>query len=453
MARKFLSIEESYKNNAESSKQNKQDLLDKVKKMQGKNKGKSNEITFNNTPAKEKSELEDKLKKEVKRLESKLEDTKEELAASNKSNRELINEQKKFKTEIFDLKQEIKDLKLTLSYTGDLQLEIDNLKRKIVGFEEAAEAEKLKLEKASNSVRNAENSRHSIKQNYDKVNEQLKQERKTNGTLSDKVFKLNNALKHLAYKLSESDKELKEVKEQLGLSNIDVNVSYLLDNFERIDSKQFKNLLNITEALREKFEAKKVKTLISNAPEAPPLDIRMGYISKKDSIWWFYDLSDNEFRLSDELFDVESNTPAKVRIDGAYATLISTYKYNKIARPISINRRKKIEVEKNKIGFMQLEPCNVLLVGSRNMANYISRLKMHGIDAMWHNPFEESERRLASKYKSADLVLVFEQHISHGVWDIVDKKDPKVQSLKKDNANIIVSRVLFHQKQKTSQIT
>lgn len=450
MARKFLSIQESYKNSFESSKQDKKDLLDKVKNMQVKNKGKSSEITFNNTPTREKNESEEKLKKEVKKLESRLEDVKEELATSNKSNRELVGEQKKLKSEIFELKQKIKDLELTIVHMGDVKLELENQKKRIIELELLLEKEGEKQKKLREDLKNSDKGRQTIKQNCDKATENLKTERKTNGVLADKNFKLNNTLKHLAHKLSESEKETRALKDQLGITNVDVNISYLLENFEHIDGKQFKQLSNIYESLKEKFEARKLKSAISLTPPIPKVqeDIRMGYISNEDLKWFFYDLSGNTFKLYGMDLDIESNTPAKVRIEGDFAVVINTYKYNRITRSTGITRKKKIEGEKTKINFMQLEPINVLIVGSRNIVNYVNRLRLHGIEAMCHNPFEESEKRLSSKYKWADLVLVCEQHISHGVWDIVDKKDVKVQSLKKDNANIVVSRILFHQKQK-----
>ncbi|MDY0406122.1 hypothetical protein P5G51_012625 [Virgibacillus sp. 179-BFC.A HS] len=46
---------------------------------------------------------------------------------------------------------------------------------------------------------------------------------------------------------------------------------------------------------------------------------------------------------------------------------------------------------------------------------------------------------MEGKTGRAEIILVCERHIPHGVWDYVDKKQPFVSVLKQDSKDLIAS--------------
>jgi 5-methylcytosine-specific restriction endonuclease McrA len=83
----------------------------------------------------------------------------------------------------------------------------------------------------------------------------------------------------------------------------------------------------------------------------------------------------------------------------------------------------------------------VVIVGARNKAVVKTTLERHGVAVVWHDPFEESDARLQSKCKSADLVLICRRGTSHAAVYAIDIDDPKVQFIEHDNVQIIRNRV------------
>ena len=48
------------------------------------------------------------------------------------------------------------------------------------------------------------------------------------------------------------------------------------------------------------------------------------------------------------------------------------------------------------------------------------------------------------KYQKADLGIVCTSHISHSVYDHIEKKNPKVELIERDNEEWITARVNFN---------
>lgn len=182
-------------------------------------------------------------------------------------------------------------------------------------------------------------------------------------------------------------------------------------------------------------------------------DLKMGYITKHDSTWYFFDIGSYEDE-NYETYEVIGNTsnqkfkqdlPVKciLREDGT-ASVTEVYENHEIPEKITKAFKPKEKGEKKeKTYYEHFGKSKILIIGSRNLAEYEQRLEKHGLIVEVHNPFEENYHRLEGKFNSADVVVVCTSHISHAVMNHIDKKHPKVEMIERDNEEWIAVRVKF----------
>jgi len=76
----------------------------------------------------------------------------------------------------------------------------------------------------------------------------------------------------------------------------------------------------------------------------------------------------------------------------------------------------------------------------------VDRLRKHGLEVLWFNPFEENVSKLESMIGHSDIVIICRRHTKHYVNELIKvsfKNDDKFQFIEKDNEDSIVGRVRF----------
>lgn len=180
-------------------------------------------------------------------------------------------------------------------------------------------------------------------------------------------------------------------------------------------------------------------------PEEPAV---FGYIGETPDGWVFFDLNYHSYRILNEpiIHPLQEGKPAKALVlNETYVQVCQAFDVEPTEMKTTRHKRKqalhKKEVDEEDYPFFGA--YDVLIIGSRNQNGYTKRLEKHGVNVMWHNPFEEGYKRLQGKYQKADVVLVCTRHIPHAVLDHIDKKAKKVALLDRDNEEIVASRLYY----------
>lgn len=198
---------------------------------------------------------------------------------------------------------------------------------------------------------------------------------------------------------------------------------------------------------------KKRKQSLRVLEKEKPEEFKLGYISKKGSVWYFFEINAEEDTYP--IYEVVGNTsnskfqqelPVKCFIkEKGKVVVVDVYTQHEL--PEKMEKPTKPKEKKEKKHYLYFGEAKVLIVGSRNLADYQQRLIKHGLEVDTHNPFEESYTRLEGKCKRADIVLVCTSHISHSVMDHIDKKQEKVLLVERDNEDWLSTLVHFTMKQ------
>lgn len=354
--------------------------------------------------------------------------------------------------------------------------EKNNLKHQL----EQVEKEKWKLQKSYNALHIRceileANQKQSItetlkKQNtyYRIINEDLK---KQNRNLQQRL-KINNTIKKQEEQdrfkqeivslrehnrsLNEKIKSYQDVHQPENLLEV-LKDLITIDNINIFYDKDKNRLQKLTEkATRLKLEKtmqkfKKPKRFqIQDIKEEETM---MGFISKKESTWYFFDTTSQEDGTY-EFYEVIGNTsnhklkeelPVKcyLRDDGT-VTIMEVYPNHELPEKMERTLKpKEKEEKKEKKEYPYFGDGKVLIIGSRNLAEYKQRLSKHGWKVEVHNPFEENYHRIEGKVQQADVVIICTKHISHATMDHIDKKQPKIELIERDNEEWLVARVRF----------
>lgn len=170
-----------------------------------------------------------------------------------------------------------------------------------------------------------------------------------------------------------------------------------------------------------------------------------GYIGQTQSGWVFFDLSYHAYDITHSI-TLQEGKPAKARLLEDNTVHILHLFDVEPSEMKKTRQKRKQQLQKpgdNQTDYPHFGHHHVLVIGSRNQSNYTKRLVKHGVEVLWHNPFEEGYKRLSGKYQKADAVIVCTRHIPHAVLDHIDKKDEKVEFLERDNEEILASRVSY----------
>lgn len=246
---------------------------------------------------------------------------------------------------------------------------------------------------------------------------------------------------------------LELLEEELNKKEASVNFISSLKQIGKIADKlkQLKVKMITEQKARDKFKQSpgtEIEFIVSND------DIRTGYLTKKEKIWYFVNVHES----SNDHYEISTNRsglkfveeqPVKVKIVNGKAVVLRMY----LEIPERESQLKKIEKienlkivkeeEEEMIVYPYFGDYNVLVVGSQRMNQYKERLTKHGLKVELHNPFEEHESRMKPKADRADVVIVCTSHVSHAVLDHLDLHMKKVELIENDTEENIATRTRF----------
>jgi hypothetical protein len=110
-----------------------------------------------------------------------------------------------------------------------------------------------------------------------------------------------------------------------------------------------------------------------------------------------------------------------------------------------VQKKKQKQAQEEK-DYHFIGPVNVLLVTNKNGIKYRERLRKHGVNAEWMDPYEKSFVHIRNRSNSYDVVLLLEDAMPHEARQLIDefKKIPdKVQTMWEAKADDVVARVRY----------
>ena len=246
-------------------------------------------------------------------------------------------------------------------------------------------------------------------------------------------------LQHFKY-LSENYKESLTVKDL-----IDELVERFNDNnymeYEKIYNlyKLYFNKMKFGVGYNYKSEEQKVEENVN---------IEFGWLRVIDDRWFFVGTNYKTYPIINTVPYMKNGIPAKAIVEFGLANLIKAFQNYSFdydmyeENSLFINKYKR----KNTNEYVNFGNFTVLIVGSLYKNRYMDRLRKHGLDVLWFNPFEENVSKLESMIGRSDIVIICRRHTKHYVNELINmsfKDDNKFQFIEKDNEDSIVGRVRF----------
>lgn len=315
-----------------------------------------------------------------------------------------------------------------------------------------------------------------LSRKFESLKKELAKEKEEVRKKSCEISKLGNELKEQKSIIVSNNREMKRLyrtissyeKRRMNNSNVKREMGKLI--------KKQTRLKRIVNELKEKKEPeiKQIKTKkepnhtkpiqieqknkveIKRLKEIEPKERKTetGYIRKnKNKEWFFCDLNQNQYPIEANSFLIwrkflKPNQPIEVELsDQKEAIITQIYRVGKLKETNVVKterERKRKRIKKDDEVHVPLPNANVLIVGSRNKERYIEKMKKHGLEIEWHDPFSEHDNRLKDKYDRSEVVIVCTSHVNHNVFGIVDREDERVECMEKDNEANIAARIRYH---------
>lgn len=456
---------EKYEKDTVKSKEKKQNLqkkfLEKLKKKEIKadiqEKTKEN-LEENNE---KKYELEKQRRKEVekktKKLEKKTEVLKEELTVEKEKSEKIslkLRQRTEEKNHALLLLEQMKKKNEEL----EKQLKEAN-EHKQTNEDRELKAKIKELEKKSSKQHKIHTEVIRKNQIYKTQIKSLENKMKIERTLKEAENDKKNEvrLKSLLKELDFHKTKIKELKESLDVKTLIKLLKEQLDG-ETVSEYATKRKNPIMEIALEVEEMKKVsrmkkaeekkqyKAVTTDKTGLPKVEIIFGYVSKVKEKWLFFTINMETYEIMnpESLDYVKNDSPTKGLLKEGKVFVKKTYALETPSmKKAQIAKHNKTEKQKDKQEYIPFGKETVLIVGSRNQSTYVNRLQNHGLQVLWHNPFEESYERLSAKYKKADLTIVCTSHISHSALEHIQKGQPHVELIERDNEELIAARVRY----------
>ncbi|MBU7006183.1 hypothetical protein [Phosphitispora fastidiosa] len=336
------------------------------------------------------------------------------------------------------------------------------------------------------------------------LTEKIKSLQREIGTSSDKCIEKEN--KHLEYrrkKVTEDNRRLRQMNQELKeqINFLEEEVRKLQSNDLNQDNLKLRNKLNealiLANSFRRKYYSLKreiekgypvskllflldEKLGMDNITEYEPLyrllskmirmkkflrshtrhiakrnnnavEVVMGYILYSHEQHWFASLNGQAYRLdiSPEELGATDDLPASAVISNGKARIKTIYPFEHnndfsgITPTVNRSRKHKESNSKCSDDRDEFRGIKILIVGSRNKEKYSRALSDLGANVTWHNPYEDGENALMGKLSSANVVILCQRHIPHGILDSADITDPRVELVSRDNVTVIIARIRF----------
>lgn len=447
-------FEKSMNKNKEVQKRKKDLLLKKVKEVQLAAKQEAKQSVDYKKEYKQLLINYTKLKKEHRSLKNK------------KDNSRAISGKENEKNEIVKLKNTIKSLKLTINNQSKL---LEDFKNKSLLYEN----EKIENQKLSNELKRLSPSqllheKESLEMQLETKHTEIDRLKamisriETDGKVQEKKYnRLMGEHGRLKFKNRQVEDELKKKSEIIDNLYNSISLAKLFSLLdERLIYKsvfsfyplnklytKYLRLKHLAE-IQEKEEREKRIQQISHKNKIADSSYKdYGFIVKEEDQWYFYDLNNKVYLVTSSKTKLIPDLPASAAIyeDGtAYIFYVYYDSYEESDKNINNkNHDKKDGAAEKRENLKFGEGLNILVVGSRDIAEYSHRLKSHGFNVETHNPFEESYHLVEGKVRRSDIVIVCTSHIDHSIMDFIDKDDQKVEIIEKDSSKKILVRARY----------
>lgn len=403
-------------------------------------------------------ELEEKIKKEKKKrkeIESKLKSRENKVQEQQGKIHEMVVLEKKMRTTLSEEKNKNKELEEKLK---ELQKKIEEKEKLVSNQEQKIESQRKKIASVHDTIQKDRKQKQEIirlkgirknlieetkslrlkVKNQPKTEDSFKQKYEKEKEIKENVIKELRHYKSIVNKQTpktEIQKSIQILTEQL---TIDTVSEYLVNGkipFGPLTER-------ISKILKLKMNYNQVKTK----------EYLYGYTIKTKEGWFFVDLNydlhpivgNKEGYLG--FYQLKNELPTKAeRMENGTIAVLRQYKpEEKYIKETSV-KSKKVREKEEKQEYVNFGNYTVLIVGSRNKAKYVERLKKHGLDVIWHDAYEENEKRIDDKVAKADVVIVCTSHTSHSAIDHIPNPnlDSRVQEIEVDNEESIVARVRY----------
>ena len=390
--------------------------------------------------------------KNLKSKDKQIDNLQKELVLKNKELKENKSTISLLKKEIYDLKQ---------MNILDENTKILSLKNKIL------EQENI-LVKIQEDVLN----RLPYKDSYDNLVEDNKNYRSTfaimkleHQELRVKYEKLKTALTHI--NTSTVAEDLKKHKEIINNMSIELkHFKYLSENYKesltildlideliaRFNDKNYMEYEKIYNLYKLYFNKMKFGVDYNCKSEEQKIEenvnIEFGWLRIINNRWFFVGTNYKTYPIINTVPYMKKGIPAKAIVEFGLANLIKAFQNYSFdydmyeENSLFINKYK----SKNTDEYVNFGNFTVLIVGSQYKNRYMDRLRKHGLDVLWFNPFEENVSKLESMIGRSDIVIICRRHTKHYVNELIKasfSNDDKFQFIEKDNEDSIVGRVRF----------
>ncbi|WP_043932529.1 hypothetical protein [Bacillus sp. EB01] len=404
--------------------------------------------------------------KQIKEIHKKLKKAQKEIEAQKKLIHELREENRLEKQKNESLKREKWELQKELNLETK-RLEIKTMELHTSLQKEIKQTKELELQL---DLLKKEKRRKRVSDKQKNLANQVKQLREQNTALKQKLDNFDSIViqEHgdLREELAKLQRELDTYK--VFENNLRSNPELLISYFQgRFGAKYLPQLLLLLEQYISKenlkyfylegqnvfytfmrrvgllghLSKKRASPYILRNPKYFQESERLGYLAFEDGEWMFTDLTTtaeiNSFPVKDSSVIPSDSTdlPARARVQEGVAEitrLYSWFEFNPTSNVQKVSRKASKQKEYKTFGNFK-----ILIVGSRLMNNYMSRLEKHGCLVQVHNPYEDGFELLKGRVGRAEIILVCERHVPHNVWDYIDRRQPYVSVLKKDSADLI----------------
>jgi len=178
------------------------------------------------------------------------------------------------------------------------------------------------------------------------------------------------------------------------------------------------------------------------------VNIEFGWLRIINDRWFFVGTNYKTYPIINTVPYMKNGIPAKSIVEFGLANLIKAFQNYSFdydmyeENSLFINKYKR----KNTDEYVNFGNFTVLIIGSQYKNRYMDRLRKHGLDVLWFNPFEENVSKLEFMIGRSDIVIICRRHTKHYVNELIKvsfKDDNKFQFIEKDNEDSIVGRVRF----------
>lgn len=435
----------------------------------------------------------EKQKEQLKSLQSKFEPVQYHPDSEIKTSKVNKDKIEKFEKRIELLQKEIvelrKQLKITTLLNKDLKTTIFDQKHILQDYIDKYDD----LLSIYNNLKNKQNDNHDLveeviapQQENKKEITELRHMQNTINQLRNKNYKLQSdiieltsgqRLNYYEKEINALDELVKNYQNQMAFysKQIDELNTKLLSYKNIIDQKEFiiedaitflNNILSknniyqfigLNKLIKKYYSynrnSSKKKNKKSIIIEEIPEESLYGYINQTNDKYYFSDIQGNIYLISCCARMLQSefieDVPARASIINGYARIEKLYfddnvnaKETSRARK-NVGKVKQINKEINEHKIVYPKEYTILIVGSRNKKSYMDKLLSCDLNPIWFDSHEEHPSRLEEKYSSADVVIICTSHSKHYTLDIINKEDPKVELIERDNVDTIFHRVRY----------